>query len=744
MHKAIVLAAITVVFLFAGTGFAQVSTEAQLGAYFIEWGTSLDPPYRVKNIVDSGAADKLTVLYYSFVIPAPGPGGEIIATFDDPYAAYQEHYTDSMSVDGSADLESDQLKGHFNQLRKLKALYPDLKILIALGGWLGSTYFSDAALTSDSRTAFVESCIDLFIRGNLPVGAGGAVVDGVAAGIFDGFDIDWEYPINGGAGGTHHNQNDDVNLTALLAEFRDQLDGIDGELLLTMATPGSAFRADNFQINQDQAHVDWFNLMTYDFHGGWDHKTGHHTNTSTSPDDPSSDTFKLSIDNTVRLYRDEYGVSPEKLLVGAAFYGRGWQGVSSTDWGLYQSGREAPGIYEPGYNYYRDLAPLLNDGYSMYWDDKALASWLYSADERIFWTLDEPQSLALKRRYADANELGGVMFWELAGDDDIGTLVTALDTGNPSGGVEILGIGSPLSVSITSPVACGLSFEGFNVVINAQVQGDSIAPAQVEFFHGETSLGYDTQEPFSWAWFNVPSGQHSLTAMVVDVSGLATVSSPKGINVYSASSGVTLWETGAVYQVGDQVFYEGCIFAAARLHTGSRVRTPEAGSRYWDLITCGGCGGGGDNIPPTVAITSPPNGASVTEGEDISITAEASDLDGSVSRVEFFANGIPLGSDSDNSDSEFQVTWYDVAAGSCSLTAVAIDNGGATTTSAAVNITVGSSGGGGCVDNWVSTITYYKNDIVFHKGIKWRAKRTVIGIEPGTSPSKWANLGPCG
>ena len=51
MHKAIVLAAITVVFLFAGTGFAQVSTEAQLGAYFIEWGTSLDPPYRVKNIV---------------------------------------------------------------------------------------------------------------------------------------------------------------------------------------------------------------------------------------------------------------------------------------------------------------------------------------------------------------------------------------------------------------------------------------------------------------------------------------------------------------------------------------------------------------------------------------------------------------------------------------------------------------------------------------------------------------------
>jgi chitinase len=104
----------------------------------------------------------------------------------------------------------------------LKVVYPDLKIVIAIGGWTGSVWFSDAAADANSRQAFVASCIDLLLDGNLPLvnGAGGP---GSAAGIFDGFDIDWEYPITGGDSGTHHSSNDDVNLTELLAELRRQL-----------------------------------------------------------------------------------------------------------------------------------------------------------------------------------------------------------------------------------------------------------------------------------------------------------------------------------------------------------------------------------------------------------------------------------------------------------------------------------------------------------------------------------------
>ena len=243
-----------------------------------------------------------------------------------------------------------------------------------------------------------------------------------------------------------------------------------------MATPGSAFRGDNYQITEDQLYLDWFNLMTYDFHGGWENKTGHLTNLLTSPDDPSSDAFKLSLDNTVRLYLDTYDVPENKLVAGAAFYGRGWKNVSSTNDGLYQSGRTAPGRYEDGYNYYKDLAPLLLEGYSMHWDEHALASWLYSPADSIFWSLDEPQSLALKRRYVDAYGLKGVMFWEISGDDEDGTLLNALVSGNPSSGFN----GTPvndgsLNISIEQPANCDISMEGFNVVINASSTSNGIA-----------------------------------------------------------------------------------------------------------------------------------------------------------------------------------------------------------------------------------------------------------------------------
>ena len=62
-----------------------------------------------------------------------------------------------------------------------------------------------------------------------------------------------------------------------------------------------------------------------------------------------------------------------------------------------------------------------------------LASWLYSPGDGIFWTLDEPQSLALKHRYVDAYGLAGMMFWEISGDDDVGTLINAIDSGDPGG-----------------------------------------------------------------------------------------------------------------------------------------------------------------------------------------------------------------------------------------------------------------------------------------------------------------------
>src|SRR5262249_16924074 len=77
--------------------------------------------------------------------------------------------------------------GRFAALIGLKRRYPHLQALVAIGGWLGSKYFSDVAATPQSRERFVASCIDLYFR-DYP-------------GVFDGIDIDWEFPVKGGAEG---------------------------------------------------------------------------------------------------------------------------------------------------------------------------------------------------------------------------------------------------------------------------------------------------------------------------------------------------------------------------------------------------------------------------------------------------------------------------------------------------------------------------------------------------------------
>ena len=91
------------------------------------------------------------------------------------------------------------------------------------------------------------------------------------------------------------------------------------------------------------------------------------------------------------------------------------------------------------------------------------------------------------------------------------------------------------------------------------------------------------------------------------------------------------------------------------------------------------------NALPTVQITSPAEGASFTAPATIAVTANASDTDGTVTQVDFYANNTLIGT---VTTPPFQVTWENVGRGSYALTAAATDNLGATTTSAAVNITV--------------------------------------------------------
>ena len=91
---------------------------------------------------------------------------------------------------------------------------------------------------------------------------------------------------------------------------------------------------------------------------------------------------------------------------------------------------------------------------------------------------------------------------------------------------------------------------------------------------------------------------------------------------------------------------------------------------------------GTSNIPPTVSITYPSNGANITTGSDITITADASDSDGSISQIEFFVDGSSLGIDNSN---PYEMDWT-INTGTYNITAVATDNSSATTTSIAITV----------------------------------------------------------
>jgi chitinase len=326
--------------------FAQ---QKEIIAYFPQWGVE-HQPYYIKHIEQAGSADKITIINYAFAIPQPDSSGKIIAGFMNAFYDYRQVYSKEMSIDGIADKKDQKLRGHFNQLKKLKARHPHLKIMLSIGGWLGSVYFSDAALSQSSREIFVNSCIDRFIEGNLPVkdNAGGK---GVASGIFDGFDIDWEFPIKGGVPSIHHNKNDNNNLTKLYALFRKKLDAIDPALLLTAAVPAKDNPAQIYNIKEDAQYLDWYLLMTYDFYGGWDRHTGHLANLLTNP----KNNVPFSMDATVKLFHKDYGVPLNKLIPGVAFYGRSWKNVENMKNGFNQSGVNGPGKYEAGFNYYADI-----------------------------------------------------------------------------------------------------------------------------------------------------------------------------------------------------------------------------------------------------------------------------------------------------------------------------------------------------------------------------------------------------
>jgi len=420
--------------------------------FFANWDR-----YARGYFVNQIPAGKLNLIDYAFAFPTSTG-----CTLSDQWSDYEAPSSAAQSVDGVADDTTNpnqHVFGNFEQLLKLKAAHPNLRVEISIGGWTGSTWFSDVAATAASRQAFVASCIDLFIKGNLPNDpatiwppqSGGP---GVIAGLFDGINIDWEYPGLDPGNGAHFSPADKHDATLLLQEFRRQLDAygaVTGKhYLLTVDIPGGNIHSTgSWELRQVAQTVDWIDLMSFDYHGSWDPFTDFNAPfLGFDPTEPPVGNGAIQWTwNTAGsvAYFIANGVPADKLSLGIPFYGKEYVGVPATRHGLFQTHGPAPGNDSPTYHDLVDtgladanLTPIgptavsrsgagIN-GFTRYVDLLDASSWLYNPtlNGGTFVSYVDPAAVSERVALVHALGLRGAFAWEVSNDDDAGDLVNAL------------------------------------------------------------------------------------------------------------------------------------------------------------------------------------------------------------------------------------------------------------------------------------------------------------------------------
>jgi chitinase len=293
-------------------------------------------------------------------------------------------------------------------LVSLKQISPTLEVVVSIGGGAHSGAFSDIALTPESRSRFVASCLTLIEKYGL-----------------DGVDIDWEYPAQPRKDGNFR-PDDKHNYTLLLRDLRQAFDSaatrLHKHLINSTATNGKAFFLHNTEMGEVSRYVDTVNLMGYDFYPGGAKITGNHSALLTDPTDPK----QVSDDSCVQAYINA-GVPAAKIVLGVPFFGHEWTGISALNHGLFQPASPTAAIDI----LYRDILSHDIDrssGFVRYWDHASAVPWLYNDKSGTFITYDDPESLGLKASYVRSHHLGGVMFWSLDGDSN-GLLLDALNAG---------------------------------------------------------------------------------------------------------------------------------------------------------------------------------------------------------------------------------------------------------------------------------------------------------------------------
>lgn len=282
-------------------------------------------------------------------------------------------------------------------LVELKQRNPLLKIILSLGGWGGCQPCSEVFSTKKGRKEFARSVKHLneYFK-------------------TDGIDIDWEYPAIAGYPDHQYMPSDKKNFTALMQQLRKELGN---KYEISFAAGGfKTFLDASVEWKKVERYVDKVNLMSYDLVNGNSTVTGHHTPLYSTPQQIES------ADNAVH-YFDSIHFPLNKVVIGAAMYGRIFNVNNDAENGLYQ-----PGSFDHGISWRNfDQQAMEQQGYVHYWDDTAKASYMYNKTDKKLFTYDDERSMGLKTKYAVDKGLNGIMFWQLGDDKPTAGLLDAID-----------------------------------------------------------------------------------------------------------------------------------------------------------------------------------------------------------------------------------------------------------------------------------------------------------------------------
>ncbi|MEJ7559445.1 MAG: glycoside hydrolase family 18 protein [Pedobacter sp.] len=255
----------------------------------------------------------------------------------------------------------------------LKDQFPNLKVMISIGGW-GSGKFSEMAASHENRKSFAKDCQRVLKEFKL-----------------DGIDIDWEYPTSNAAK-ISNSPDDTKNYTLMMQEIRAQ---IGKKKLLTLA---SAADAKYIDFNAIYPIVDFVNIMAYDMANPPYHHAGLFKSRFTSG---------ISVDEAITAHVNA-GMPIGRLVLGIPFYGHGRNGVGD-------------------YVDYRDIIKITR--FKPMWDEEAQAPYWVNANGEFVLTYETSRSIAIKCEHLLKRGLLGAMYWDYGADTDVGDLRKAVHAG---------------------------------------------------------------------------------------------------------------------------------------------------------------------------------------------------------------------------------------------------------------------------------------------------------------------------